>query len=132
MQYLSQRHICEIVGSTHDPATEYLENEVLDIFNNNNLEKYAETTDPKLMTWIATYYTHVVNNENKSTEFLKKAVGLGDQNAMNNLGCYYFEKGYLQTAKKMWLMCDTQNTLVQKNLKTLEMLEQIIEQESKK
>lgn len=120
MIFLSQQHICEVIGSVHDPMTEYIEGEVLDIFNNNNLKKYVETTDPKLMTWIATYYEHIEHNENKFVEFLNKSINFADQNAMNNLGCYYFEKYNFKKAKELWTMSEKSEN----NLKILEMLEQ--------
>jgi TPR repeat protein len=124
MNYLSQRHICESIGSIHDPSTEYLETDVLDMFNNKNPNKYEDTTDPKLMTWIATYYDNVEKNEEKMLKFLINASNLGDSNALNNLGCFYFEKGHLSKARQLWQMSGNS----QKNLDVLDKLESVISQ----
>lgn len=124
MSYLSQQHICETIGSIHDPETEYLETEVLDMFNNKNPEKYEDTLDPKLLTWIATYYDNIDKNKEKMINFLNKAVQLGDTNAMNNLGCHYFSKFDFQNARKMWVMGGKS----QKNLQVLAEMEQLCKQ----
>ena len=100
----SMEEVCNILKSIHDPETKYLETQVLDIFNSGCVDNYLETNDPKLMTWISSYYYYIGDIENMKN-FLLKAINFGDQNAMLNLGACYFEEGDIKKAYDIWLQC---------------------------
>ena len=65
------------------------EKEILDIFNNNNIEEY--TNNENLFSWIGIYYQEIEKDYDKMKEYYLMAIDKDDSDAMNNLGHYYEE-----------------------------------------
>ena len=85
------------------------EKEILDIFNNNNIEEY--TNNENLFVWIGNYYKNVEKDYDKMKEYYLMAIDKGNSNAMYNLGNYYknVEKDY-DKMKEYYLMADRKST----------------------
>jgi len=79
------------------------EKEILDIFNNKNINSYKH--DKNLYLWIAKYYEVIDNNYNKMKKYCLMAIKLNDPVAMVKLGHYYhFTEINYNKMKKYYLM----------------------------
>ena len=79
------------------------EKEILDIFNNHNVNKYKEIDE--LFLWIGRYYYEIEKNYDKMKEYYLMTIEKGKSIAMFNLGLYYdeIEKNY-DKMKEYYLM----------------------------
>ena len=78
------------------------EKEILDIFNNKNIELYIN--DKNLCCWIGKYYFEE-KDYHESVKYYLMAIEKSDSTAMNNLGYYYqFIKKDYDNMKKYFLM----------------------------
>ncbi len=116
MQFQSIQEICDKIGARYISETEYLQDDILDIFNNHQVHKYLETNDPKLMTWIATYFNEIRQNESETLHFLIKAMNAGDETAINNLACFWFEKRNFPTSLCLWKLCNPEKDYIKVNI----------------
>jgi len=84
------------------------ENEILDMFNNNNINTYLNTDKGELLVWIAIYYMDVENNVDKAIEYYLKAIDKGNTMAMCSLGRYYLFESFDSNISKSYILLKDQ------------------------
>jgi TPR repeat protein len=90
------------------------EKEILDLYNNNNINLYINQNE--MIGWIGNYYRDIEKNYNKMEEYYLMAIEkIGDKQAMNNLGCYYYNTQNYTNAQKYFNMALNNNNFVALN-----------------
>lgn len=122
-KFTSLNQICTRIGSKYLNDSEYIANDILNMFNNDKIMNWKNTNDGNVFSWIATYYKYK-NNTDKMIEFDNKGIEKNSINSMINLGSYYFQNNEFSKANKYWTMAHNLNSYHAKyNLSLLYLLQ---------
>ncbi len=92
------------------------EKEILDMFNNHNVDDYKENED--LFLWIGIYYEKIEKNYDLMKKYYLMAIDNGNPHAMRSLGYYYqnIEKNYNKMKEYYLMAIDNGNSYAMYNL----------------
>jgi Tfp pilus assembly protein PilF len=82
--FTSMIELCEKLGYNYDEKEQYLEEEVLNLFNNDEIK---DTEDALMLGWLSIYYKTKGDIE-KMKEYSRKSIDKGNVNELVNLATY--------------------------------------------